>query len=399
MVFDDVIRTEKLRLKGKIEDMGCIYAHDYPENGYVIAQQIRYTNNGMNMQGAVLFYQNPPMHQLSDSALAEHMAALKIINKNKKYYNFLIAFGRHHPYHAGADIKENYARLKKNSEESKLPEYLNWSDQRLSKFVGMAQLIDEISASGVVAVSIASGYMIGASGEKTLMFPYVIADSRSKIQLKEPTLGIMPVVGVYLLRRKTNQENTSSIVLTADPFKAQDLYGMGIFNRVIQIDGPYVDPNKDISSAQKEDDRTHGIMFPAALDFVVDALQSPDSVKSQPQIHNIMGRSELEQQIAFRTNPYNYLGFRKSDGSTMKLREAQQKDGWRGTPLFRPSIDSIQYFLDQMNGLDTEELGKRRDELLKLEKRLDLGLYKRHASNILIGFESAIGGKVVIFNV
>ena len=389
MTFDDIIRAEKLGLRG-IQSGDVIYPKEPNADSQVIAQNISYNTGRKDIQGAVLFYQNPPLHSIDDKALTMNIEALEKIATKANEYQFLIVFGRNHPLHVGADIRENYTRLSEALEQSRMPDYLQWTDYRLGKFVSLSQLIDNISQSEVITVSIASGHPYGGSAEKIRMPDYVVTDSRMKLQLSEPSLGIMPVVGVYLLLRRTTEDNTRAITMTANPFTAYQLLDMEVVNSVIQIDGNYASP-KNAKLAELEDDRTHGIIFPATLDFIVEVMESHDKL-TRMQIPSAIDTKKLEEEIGWRTNPSNYERF-----SGMSLRDAEKQDGWKGRPLFKPSIEAIDYLLQRMNGMSFEELRTRRDELLKLERELDLGLYREHPKQIKIGFEAAINGTVPVF--
>jgi hypothetical protein len=80
------------------------------EKAYLTIDKIRF--KGRN--GAILYYHNPPVHQIGTTALYAFHEGLDRVMEELEKLDYFILYGPNDPVHSGGDLKESLEKLQRS---------------------------------------------------------------------------------------------------------------------------------------------------------------------------------------------------------------------------------------------------------------------------------------------
>ncbi len=338
------------------------------------------------LQGGILCYYNPPVHQVGNPGLDAYHAALdRIFEKKIGAWSFLIFHGGCDPVHAGGDLKESLNRLTETIEKRKelekqgrsreeIEALYAWGDRRIEKGVGLYKRIREVSGQLRTLAICGGGTRFGGSAEITLMTDVLIGDSRSGMCFSEAMIGLIPGwSGVGRAYTKAGYLNAKFMASTSRETKAADLKACGIYNEIVEVSDPFPrkersdDPQKDkaryADALQAHNDKVGARLASVALELATCPKHQVPVLRGKDRKVLATDR-EIEEEVSRRVNPMTYEGLWGKP-----LKEVKEEIKRLGKPLAPQSIKELNRLFEAYPEMKFEEEKFVEDEL-KADSRL-----------------------------
>ena len=270
-VFGKLVRSADV-IHG-YENTGTIYEWTR-DNAYLTIDVVRY----IGIEGAILYYHNPPLHQIGTTALYAFHEALDRVIGELKHLNYFIFYGPNDPVHTGGDLKESLGKLQKSlqaKEEMRLSgasahemdKLFSWGEARLKKGINLYHKIRTIARHARVVGVCGGGLRFGGSAEIQLMCDVLVGDSRSGMCFSEAMIGIIPGwAGMARVLTKAGLVNAEFMTKTARIVHAEKLKEIGIYNDVVTVNLPFPQKingnNQDYQLLLEEHDYNTGLVLP-----------------------------------------------------------------------------------------------------------------------------------------
>jgi len=312
--------------------------------------------------GAVLYYCNPPVHQVGNPGLDAYLEGMDIILKQRDDLEFLILYGANDPVHAGGDLKESLNQLdrtlkiKQEKElDSVLPEEIDrefeWADLRIKKGQALHGRIRRISKHLRVVAVCGGGTRFGGSAEIPLMADYLVGDSRSGMCFSEAMIGLIPGwAGIARSLVKAGLTNTRYMGKTSREVKADQLLKIGIYNAVANISFPFPgrqktdDPEADkktyLAALENHDEETGRLVLPEGLKLAVCPAVEIPAVK-KTGMPALATEEAISLEVERRKTPENYAHLWGKP-----LREVKDEINRLGRPLAPQAVDALDDLLE-----------------------------------------------------
>ena len=359
------------------ENTGIIYEWTR-DNAYLAIDAVQYKG----IEGAILYYHNPPVHQIGTTALYAFHEALDRVIGELKHLNYFILYGPNDPVHTGGDLKESLGKLQESlqaKEEMRLSgasvhemdKLFSWGEARLKKGIVLYNKIRRIAQDARVVGVCGGGLRFGGSAEIQLMCDVLVGDSRSGMCFSEAMIGIIPGwAGMARVLTKAGLENAEYMTKTARVVHPEKLKEIGIYNDVVTINLPF--PKKingndqDYQLILEEHDYNTGLLLlPRALELATCEKPKIPSIKKKHR-KSLASRKDIAREVAARTNPDNYAHIRNRP-----LREVQKEIERLGRPLAPQSIAALERLLNTLDPSTYNEEGFVHEEL-----KADAALYR-----------------------
>ena len=336
-------------------------------------------------EGFLFHYSNPPRHTVNMDGLASFKSGLQEIQKQRAYDSFLVMYGDFDPTHAGADVRDFDGDVQPDL-----------AKDFMVRGIGIDFIIKELSKN-LTTVGVLSGDHYGGSLEWRLMPEFRVADSRSRAQFSECLIGIVPgwngILNAMLI---SGRENAEYLAKTGNPVNAQEMYDIGLVDRVVKVDFPY--PNIrdfEVSSAQSYDearrqhsDETYAAIMPAALDLAATKKEGIDGIK----VKILETLEETKRIVDRRSNPNNYVGI-----AGRRLRECKTElSELGGRPISPDAVQALNEFFKQFGDYDRGHLLSEFESIAKIEGSMCADLMQ--TQNRRIGIRAVLEGVVPSFN-
>jgi enoyl-CoA hydratase/carnithine racemase len=357
-------------------------------------------------KGALLVYNNPPVHQVATPGLHAFLGGIDAVGRQAGDLEFLILYDSNDPLHAGGDLKESLRNLETTLELKRLKKaagaapgeidaLFSWGEERLRKGVALYQKIRNLAERMRVLAVCGGGMRFGGSAEIPLMADVLIGDSRGGMCFSEALIGIIPGWGgIARVLIKAGLVNAAFMSMTAKEISAADLKDMGIYNEVVTVPFPFPrraktsDPQKDGAQYQEDLEAANHqaglLLLPRALEL---ASCPPEEVPSLLAHRRkvLATREEIIAEVESRVDPFNYAPF-----WNRPLREARKEIGKIGRPLAAQSIKALERLFAGYDPLFIDERAFVEKELIA-----DAALY-RHP-NFLEGLKATLEQRVPDF--
>jgi enoyl-CoA hydratase/carnithine racemase len=352
-------------------------------DSYLIIDEVKYRGK----PGAILCYQNPPMHQVSTIGLYAYHDGLDKVLERLENLDFLILYGPNDPVHSGGDLKESRSNLQQTLKEKQEMEsngatdeevdaLFNWGEDRLRKGIILYDKIRRAAEQLRVVGICGGGLRFGGSAEIQLMADYLVGDSRSGFCFSEAMIGIIPGwAGMARALTKAGLANAEYMTKTAREVGAASLEQIGIYNEVVDIPFKFPgrikssDPERDRKEYQelleKHDYETGLHLLPKGLEMATCPKQEIPQKEEKSRM-NMASREQISEEVAVRINPENYAHIRRQS-----LREIREEISTLGRPLAPQSIKALDYLLEIFNPSTYEEKSFIEEEL-----KADAALYR-----------------------
>lgn len=359
------------------ENTGILY--EWRKNmAYLSIHTVQY--NGV--EGAILYYHNPPVHQIGTTALHAFHEGLDRVIEALDHLKYFILHGPNDPVHTGGDLKESLEKLQKSllaKEEMRLSgasprdtdKLFSWGEARLEMGVVLYEKIRRIARHARVVGFCGGGLRFGGSAEIQLMCDILVGDSRSGMCFSEAMIGIIPGwAGMARVLTKAGLENAEYMTKTAHVVTAQQLKEIGIYNDVVTVDLPFPKSNngspQDHQRLLRENDFNTGLLLlPRALELATcgkDEIPgiSPENRKS------LASRKDIDNEVKLRINPDNYIHTRNQ-----KLKDVEKELSPLGRPLAPQSIAALDGLLQTLASSPYNE-----ERFVHEELKADAALYR-----------------------
>lgn len=359
------------------ENTGIIYEWTR-DNAYLAIDAVNY--NGV--RGAILYYHNPPLHQIGTTALYAFHEALDRVMGELKHLNYFILYGPNDPIHSGGDLKESLGKLQESlqaKEEMRLSgasahemdRLFSWGEARLKKGIVLYNKIRTIARHARALSVCGGGLRFGGSAEIQLMCDVLVGDSRSGMCFSEAMIGIIPGwAGMARVLTKAGLENAEFMTKTARVVHAEKLKEIGIYNDVVTVNLPFPKKingnNQDYQLLLEEHDYNTGlVLLPRALELATCEKAEIPSV-SRKNRKLLASRKDIAIEVKIRTNPDNYAHIRNQ-----LLKDVQKEIAQLGRPLAPQSIAALEGLLNTLGSSTYNEERFVQDEL-----KADAALYR-----------------------
>jgi enoyl-CoA hydratase/carnithine racemase len=359
------------------ENTGIIYEWTR-EKAYLAIDAVQYRGSG----GAILYYHNPPMHQIGTNALYAFHEGLDRVIEALEHVNFFILYGANDPVHSGGDLKESLEKLQKSLREKEeillsgasaedVDHLFSWGEARLEKGIVLYDKIRHIARHARVVGICGGGLRFGGSAEIQLMCDVLVGDSRSGMCFSEAMIGIIPGwAGMARVLTKAGLENAEYMTKTARVVHAEKLKEIGIYNDVATVNLPFPKKinsnNEDYQLILEEHDYNTGlVLFPRALELATCEKANIPSIKNKNR-KSLASRKDIAREVASRTNPDNYVQIRNRP-----LREVQKEIERLGRPLAPQSIAALEGLLNSLEISTYDE-----ERFVHEELKADAALYR-----------------------
>jgi enoyl-CoA hydratase/carnithine racemase len=369
---------------------------------YLIIDRVGYREK----KGALLVYNNPPVHQVATPGLHAFLDGIAAVGRQASGLEYLILYDSNDPLHAGGDLNESLRNLETTLEKKKLTKaagatareidaLYGWGEERLGKGVALYQQIRDLAQRLRVLAVCGGGMRFGGSAEIPLMADVLIGDSRGGMCFSEALIGIIPGWGGFTrVLLKAGLTNAAFMAMTAREISAFDLKAIGVYNEVVPIPFPFPrrprtsDPQKDAEQYQEalEDGnlRTGRLLLPRALELAIcPAAEIPSLAEGEKG--DLATPEEITDEVERRADPLNY-----SHLWNRPLREVREEIGKIGRPLARQSLAALERLLAEYDPRSFME-----KEFVIKELEADAALY-RHP-NFLEGLKATLEQRVPDF--
>lgn len=356
--------------------------HEWSEGpAFLIIDEISF--NGK--RGAVLYYANPPVHQVGNPPLDAYLEGLDKVFHNKEELQFLLFYGANDPVHAGGDLKESLEKLdktqaaKKEKEKAGAPakeidQLYDWADRRLEKGIGLHARVRKLAQHLRVVAVCGGGTRFGGSAEIPLMADYLVGDSRSGMCFSEVMIGLLPGwSGIARALVKAGPDNARTMALTGREVKAEKLKAIGIYNLVVEVPFGFPkmtksgDPKADkaayAEALEKHDEETGMLLLPKGLET---ATCPPGEIPSASERAVLAKAEDLSGEVERRSNPQTYAHlFGKP------VKEVNEEVGRLGRPLAPQSVEALSALFNSYDASRFDE-----QAFVKKEAEADARLYR-----------------------
>jgi len=364
-----LVRSEKI---SKYKNLRPIYEWSKGK-AYLFVDQVKYAGK----VGSILYYFNPPVHQVGNVELDAYLAGLDRVFDKRDQLGFLILYGSNDPAHAGADLKEILNRLDRTLETQKEKDiFFEWVDNRLKKGISLHAYLRKIAKNMRVAAVCGGGTRFGASAEIPLMCDYLIGDSRSAMCFSEALIGLIPgLSGIARALIKAGPTNAEFMAKTSRVIKADQLKNIGIYNLVVNTPFP-------LPERQKTNDPEAGkIKYQKALEinnydtgllllpkgFELCTCQEEELPKVNEKKRLVLAtKEEILLETAKRKAPENY-----SHLWGKNLKDVKEDIIMLGRPLAPQSVDAINSLFECYEPTKFDEI-----QFVKREMEADASLYR-----------------------
>jgi enoyl-CoA hydratase/carnithine racemase len=376
------IRLMRSSSVSEYQNMGPIY--EWSEGkAYLMIDRVTFKAR----VGVILYYYNPPVHQVGNPGLDAYLEGLNTVFERRDDLEFLILSGANDPVHAGGDLKESLTKLDRTLEmkrekevsgasQGEIDQLFDWADDRLRKGIALHGVVRKIAGHLRVVAVCGGGMRFGGSAEIPLMADVLVGDSRSGMCFSEATIGLLPGwSGIARALIKAGITNAAYMAMTAKEVNAMQLKGIGIYNLVVDIPFPFPtrqktdDPEADKARYQEaleaHNKRTGLLLLPKALELAVCPEDEIPRVDEKERV-TLATREEISQEIGRRKNPENY-----SDIWGQPLREAKDEIAKVGRPLAPQSIEALTGLFE---GYEPSKFNEH--EFVEREMQADARLYR-----------------------
>ncbi|MBT3257388.1 MAG: enoyl-CoA hydratase/isomerase family protein [Deltaproteobacteria bacterium] len=348
------------------------------DKAYLAIDAVQYKG----IQGAILYYHNPPLHQIGTTALYAFHEALDRVIGELKHLNYFILYGPNDPVHTGGDLKESLGKLQESLQEKEemrlsgasaheMDKLFSWGEARLKKGIVLYHRIRTMARHARVLGVCGGGLRFGGSAEIQLMCDVLLGDSRSGMCFSEAMIGIIPGwAGMARVLTKAGLENAEYMTKTARVVHAQKLKEIGIYNDVATVNLPFpkkIDGNnQDYQLLLEEHDYNTGlVLLPRALELATcEKAEIPSVHRKNCKL--LASRKDIAIEVKTRMNPDNYTHIRNK-----RLRDVQREIGRLGRPLAPQSIAALEGLLKILETAPYDE-----ENFVQEELKADAALYR-----------------------
>ena len=363
-------------------NVGPLYAWNEGK-AYLMIDRVSY----QGIEGAILCYCNPPVHQVGNPGLDAYLEGLDRVAEKRGDLAFLILYGSNDPVHAGGDLKESLNRLDQTLEAKKEKEaagasseevdsLFQWADGRLEKGIALHAKVRDLARDMRVVAVCGGGTRFGGSAEIPLMADYLVGDSRSGMCFSEAMIGLVPGwAGIARALVKAGRVNASYMAMTSKETKAPDLARIGIYNTVVEVpfafpkkertDDPEADKARFLEALSEHDLRTGLLVLPEGLRVATCAEKDIPGVKADERAVLAL-EEDISQEVDRRVDPGTYDGLYGKP-----LKEVREEIGRLGRPLAPQSIEALTGLL---KGIDPEHMDE--SAFVRSEMEADARLYR-----------------------
>ncbi len=354
----------------------CLYEWAEGKAG-LVADRVRFRG----VEGAVLAYTNPPVHQVGNPGLTAYLDALAAVAERAAELGFLILTGPCDPAHAGGDIRESLTRLDQTLErraeleaagadERRLWELYSWGDARLDRGFELYRALRDLARRLTLVAACGGGPRFGGSAEIALMADHVVADSRSAMCFSEVQIGLIPGWGgVGRAITKAGFAATRAMAYTADIVGAGRLAELGIVDRVVPMERPLPrmkrtgDREADRAAYAADLAANEAACAPRLLaEALALAVDPPEPRPERPEGQETLDRSAIDR----RADPATYDGLHGRP-----LREVRDEIGRLGKPLAPQSVQALDELFARFEDRAWDE-----EAFIAAERDADARLYR-----------------------
>jgi enoyl-CoA hydratase/carnithine racemase len=372
------------------------------QQAYLIIDRVSFREK----RGALLVYNNPPVHQVATPGLHAFLDGIDAVGREAVDLEYLILYDSNDPLHAGGDLKESLRNLETTLEKKKIKKAAGasaheidalfaWGEERLRKGVSLYQKIRDLAQRMRVLAVCGGGMRFGGSAEIPLMADVLIGDSRGGMCFSEALIGIIPGWGgITRVLIKAGLANAAFMSMAAREIPAADLQAIGVYDEVVTVPFPFpqrvrtADPRKDAEQYREDleegNHRTGRLLLPRALELAVGAPAEIPALAAADK-RNLATPEEIAEAVERRVDPLNYAHV-----WNRPLREVREEMGKIGRPLARQSLTALEKLL---GGYDPRFFVEQ--EFVNKELEADAALY-RHP-NFLEGLKAALEQRVPDF--
>jgi len=331
------------------------------------------------VEGAILCYCNPPVHQVGNPGLDAYLQGLDKVAGMKDRLAFLLLCGSNDPVHAGGDLKESLTRLDQTLEAVKEKEaagapaeeidrLYDWADGRLEKGIGLHRQVRDLCGEMRVVAVCGGGTRFGGSAEIPLMADYLVGDSRSGMCFSEAMIGLIPGwSGIARALIKAGPVNAAFMAKTSREVKGPDLGRIGIYNDVVDVPLPFPkkertdDPEGDkaryLEALAAHDRETALRMLPEALRLAICPKEDIHLVADADR-PTLASEDDIASEVGRRVDPKTYKGLYGKP-----LREVREEIGRLGRPLAPQSIEALDTLLSNASSSSFDDTAFVRNEM------------------------------------
>jgi len=350
---------------------------------YLIIDRVSFEGRG----GALLCYNNPPVHQVGNPGLDAYLEGLERVYGLREGLAFLILYGANDPVHAGGDLKESLTNLDRTLEMRREKESVGadprevdrlyeWADKRLEKGLSLYRSVRRLAGAMRVVAVCGGGTRFGGSAEIPLMADYLVGDSRSGMCFSEAMIGLVPGwSGVGRALTKAGPVNAALMAMTSREVKAKDLEETGIYNTVVEIpfafprqrrtEDPAADRAAYVRALDAHNEDTGKLLLPVGL-HVAACRESEIPGKAPGTGRTLASQQEIAAEVARRKNPETYAGLWGKP-----LKEAAESLAGLGRPLAPQSVEEIELLLAGCEASRFDE-----DAFVRAEMEADARVYR-----------------------
>jgi len=390
-----LVRSEEIQHYKNLES----YFEWVDPQTYLIIDRVSYREK----EGALLVYNNPPVHQVATPGLHALLDGMDEVIRHSANLEFLILYDSNDPLHAGGDLKESLRNLEITLEKRKLKKAVgaspqeidalfSWGEERLRKGVALYKKIRGLAKKLRVLAVCGGGMRFGGSAEIPLMADYLIGDSRGGMCFSEAQIGIIPGWGgLTRILIKAGLTNCAYMGKTAREISADELRSIGVYNEVVPVPFPFpkrgktTNPQKDLKdfleNLEEANHKTGQLLLPRALEMAVCPLEEIP-VLAEDQRRNLAVMREITEEVERRVDPLNY-----SHLWNRPLKDVGEEIARIGRPLAAQSIKALEGLLAEYDPRTFVEL-----EYVDKELVADAALY-RHP-NFLEGLRATLEQRV-----
>ncbi len=367
------IRLVRSRGVERLENLGPIY--EWKEGkAYLLVDRVLYRGR----HGAILTYNNPPVHQVATPGLHAFMDGLDEVIRQSNLLDYLILYDSNDPLHAGGDLKESLRNLERTLETKRekelagedrdeIDKLFGWGEERLRKGITLHQKIRTLARSFRVVAVCGGGMRFGGSAEIPLMADVLIGDARGGMCFSEAMIGIIPGWGgITRVLIKSGALNAEYMAKTAREVPAPRLKEIGVYNEVLEVPFPLPAPGKNgLEELDVHNDRTGMVLLPRALECATcPADDLPGRDQNQGEV--LATREEIDWEVSRRVDPYRY-----SRLWNRPLKEIRDEIDGLGRPLAPQSVAAVEALLCTYDPAVFEE-----SRFVEEELRADAALYR-----------------------
>ncbi len=359
------------------ENVGTLYQWS-KDNAYLTIDKVLFKGK----TGAVLYYHNPPVHQIGTTALYAFHEGLDRVLKELKTIDYFLLYGPNDPVHSGGDLKESLEKLQKSlhakeallvkgASSRELNDLFSWGEARLEKGIVLYDKIRRIAKQARVVGVCGGGVRFGGSAEIQLMCDVLVGDSRSGMCFSEAMIGIIPGWGgMARVLTKAGVENAEFMTKTARVVHAKQLKEIGIYNEVVSVDFSFPGKNngspRDYQGKLEAHDHDTGLLLlPRALELAT-CEKSEIPAVSPKYRKSLASRENIAKEVQKRVNPDHYAQI-----WNQRLKDVQAEIAVLGRPLAPQSIAALEGLLDLLKAGPYDEEAFVHEEL-----KADAALYR-----------------------